>query len=304
MANSSTPSRSTIRQWFGVTLGIAFVTIEITETALTTAGAVGQRVVASTVQVTGPLRAPLDKLGISGVFTQQLNALATQVAAAVHELETRGSNGSVESAKATGRVVTDIADTILRRLRDDAELQSLIFAQLDWILPKLGELQAVQELIRSQVAAILPKLAADPAVSELIRTQLATIVPTLANDVAIQQLIRAQVASYLAYLNEHPDEAQALVRSQGDIYIDYLNAHPAQIQTLLQGQSLSLAGQVRDEIRERTVTADGLVDTIVRNLLRLKPREELPPPPVDVQRRALAAHLPVDDQDGPQNGHI
>ena len=126
----------------------------------------------------------------------------------------------------------------------------------------------------------------------------------MANDAAVQLLIRAQVASYLTYLNEHPDEVQTLIRTQGDVYIDYLNAHPAQVQTLLQGQSLGLASQVRDEIRERTVTADGLVDTIVRNLLRLKPREELPPPPLEVQRRAQSAHLPADDQEEPHNGHI
>ncbi len=55
-----------------------------------------------------------------------------------------------------------------------------------------------------------------------------------------------------------------------------------------------MAGQMRDEVRERTVTADGLVDLVVRNLLRLKPREELPSPPEAVQRRAEIAHLPSD----------
>jgi hypothetical protein len=213
-------------------------------------------------------------------------------------------NGGVESAKVTNRVVTDVLDSILRQLRDDSELLSLIFAQLDWILPKLGEVQAVKELVRNQVAAILPELADDPQVAEVIRAQLAAILPTMANDAAIQQLIRAQVATYLTYLNEHPDEVQALIRHQGDVYIEYLNEHPAQVQTLLQGQSMGLASQVRDEIRERTVTADSLVDTIVRNLLRLKPREELPPPPLDVQRRAQAAHLPADYHDEPRNGHI
>ncbi len=304
LSTSSTRSRSTIGQWFGVSLGIAFVTIEIGETALTKADAISQRVFASLMQVAEPLRAPLDKLGMTELLTQQINAISTQVNTAVQGLETRGRNGGVESAKVTNRAVTDMVDRILRQLRDDSELLSLVLAQLDWILPKLGEVQAVKDLVRNQVAAILPELADDAAVSELIRAQLAAILPTMANDAAVQQLIRAQVSSYLTYLNEHPDEVQTLIRTQGDVYIDYLNAHPAQVQTLLQGQSLGLASQVRDEIRERTVTADGLVDTVVRNLLRLKPREELSPPPIEVQRRAQSAHLPGDDQEEPHNGHI
>ncbi len=304
MASSSTRGRSTIGQWFGVSLGIAFTTIEFGETALTNADAVSQRVFASLMQVTAPLRAPLDKLGMTEALTQRINTISAQANTAVQELELRGRHGGVESAKVTNRVLIDTVDSILRQLRADPELLALLFAQLDWILPKLGEVQAVKDLVRNQVAAILPELATDSAVADLIRGQLAAILPTMANDAAVQQLIRAQVSSYLTYLNEHPDEVQTLIRTQGDVYIDYLNAHPAQVQTLLQGQSLGLASQVRDEIRERTVTADGLVDTIVRNLLRLKPREELPPPPLEVQRRALSAHLPADDQEEPHNGHI
>jgi hypothetical protein len=99
------------------------------------------------------------------------------------------------------------------------------------------------------------------------------------------------------------DEAvQLLIRAQGDTYISYLNANPGSVQNLVQGQSLTLASQMRDEVRERTVTGDSVVDTIVRNILRLKPREELPPPDPDIRRRAETGKLTSDFVRGRPNG--
>jgi hypothetical protein len=326
-ASPSGQNRSVLTQWFHMTLGLAAATLEATDAGIRTGRTTSGRVYTAVVQVTQPLRAPLDWLGVTDLAGRQFEAFTMQVATTIEQLEARGAASAVQSAKITERSATEIVDGIVRRLRDDSELIDLLFAQLNWILPKLGEVPAIKEFVRSQVAGILPELADDPAVTEVIRGQVAVLLPELANDPAvtqviraqvaallpellpelaqdagIQQLIRAQAAAYLAYLNEHPDEVQALIRNQGDVYINYLNAHPAQVQTLLQGQSLGLASQVRDEIRERTVTADGLVDAVVRNILRLPPREALAPPPLKVQRRAQSAHLP-EDEDGRPNGY-
>ncbi len=298
------PNRSPLSQLFHVTLGLAVTTLVAADAGVRAGRTTSQRVYTAVVQVTQPLWTPLDKLGVTELVAQQLDAIVAQIGTTVEQLETRGAAGAAQSAKLTERSATEVIDAIVRRLHNDSELLALILDQLNWVLPKLGEHPAVRALVRSQVAAILPELADDPAVTQVIQAQVAALLPALASDAGIQQLIRAQVSTYLAYLNEHPDEAQALIRNQGDIYIDYLNAHPTQVQTLLQGQSLSLAGQVRDEIRERTVSADGIVDAIVRNVLRLKPREELAPPPLEVQRRAQSAHLPADNEDGRQNGQI
>jgi hypothetical protein len=286
-----------------MTLGLAAATLEATDAGIRAGRTTSGRVYTAVVQVTQPLRMPLDRLGVTDLAARQLEAISIQLATTIEQLETRGAASAVQSAKLTERSATEIVDGIVRRLRDDSELLDLLFAQLNWILPKLGEVPAIKEFVRSQVAGILPELAEDPAVTQVIRAQVAAILPELAEDAETQQLIRAQAAAYLVYLNEHPDEVQALIRNQGDVYINYLNANPAQVQTLLQGQSLGLASQVRDEIRERTVTADGLVDAVVRNILRLKPREALAPPPLAVQRRAQSARLPEDDQDGHQNGY-
>jgi hypothetical protein len=145
-------------------------------------------------------------------------------------------------------------------------------------------------------------LGAHPAVQQLVREQVAAILPELIDDPAVQELIRAQAGAYIAYLGTSPEQVQPLIRQQGDIYIDYLNVHPAPVQALVQGQSLSLAGQLRDEVRERTVTGDSLVDSIVRSILRMKPREELPPPPEEVQRRAESGRLTSDYTRGRENG--
>lgn len=300
-------NRSVLTQWFHMTLGLAAATLEATDAGIRAGRMTSGRVYTAVVQVTQPLRTPLDKLGVTDLAARQLEAITVQLATTIDQLETRGAASAVQSAKLTERSATEIVDAIVRRLRDDSELVDLLFAQLNWILPKLGEVPAIKEFVRTQVAGILPQLADDPAVTQVIRAQVAALLPELlpelAQDAEIQQLIRVQAAAYLAYLNEHPEEVQALIRNQGDVYINYLNANPAQVQTLLQGQSLGLASQVRDEIRERTVTADGLVDAIVRNILRLPPREALAPPPLAVQRRAQSAHLPEDDEDGRQNGH-
>ena len=46
-----------------------------------------------------------------------------------------------------------------------------------------------------------------------------------------------------------------------------------------------------------------VVDSIVRTLLRMKPREELPPPDTEVQRRAESGKITADFVKGRQNGN-
>jgi len=108
------------------------------------------------------------------------------------------------------------------------------------------------------------------------------------------RLVEAIAANYLAYLQEHPEQVEALIRSQGDGYINYLNENPESVQDLLTGQSTGLATELVEEVRERTVSADNVFEMIARSILRRTPREELPEPPPEVQRRAERAILPSD----------
>ena len=70
-----------------------------------------------------------------------------------------------------------------------------------------------------------------------------------------------------------------------DEFINRLAENP-ELESLITQQSLGLASEARDEVRERTVTADNLVESLVRRVLRRTPRAELPGPPPEVQRWA------------------
>jgi hypothetical protein len=68
-------------------------------------------------------------------------------------------------------------------------------------------------------------------------------------------------------------------------FIDRLAESP-EVRELVTQQSLSLAAGVRDEVRERTVTSDNVLEDIARRILRREPRTALPEPPPQVQRWA------------------
>lgn len=63
-----------------------------------------------------------------------------------------------------------------------------------------------------------------------------------------------------------------------DQYIEYLTTNP-EVQELVQTQSTGLANEVIEEVRERTVSADSLLEGMARSFLRRLPRRALPPPP-------------------------
>jgi hypothetical protein len=102
----------------------------------------------------------------------------------------------------------------------------------------------------------------------------------------VSLLINQVADELLANLAQDPQVAE-LIQAQGNNYLIYLQEENAeQVQQLIQGQSLDLAGQVLDEVRERTVTADTVAERLVRAILRRTRREDLPPPPPEVQRWA------------------
>lgn len=79
--------------------------------------------------------------------------------------------------------------------------------------------------------------------------------------------------------------ARQVVSGTADELIEHLAQNP-EVRDLVQEQSMGVAAEVMDEMREQTVTADTLAERLVRNLLRRTPREELPEPPATVQDQA------------------
>jgi hypothetical protein len=78
---------------------------------------------------------------------------------------------------------------------------------------------------------------------------------------------------------------QTFTRIVDDV-IDYLADKP-EVQDLIAGQTTGLAGEVLNEVRERTVSGDSFLEGIVRAVLRKAPRAELPPPSMEIRQSAV-----------------
>jgi hypothetical protein len=107
----------------------------------------------------------------------------------------------------------------------------------------------------------------------------------------INDLVETMVQNVIAYLQENPDIIQNIVRSQGGIYIDYLQENPEPIQNLVQGQTLDIAAELQEGMREQLVTGDNVLELFARSLFRRKPREELPEPPPEVKAKAIRKRI-------------
>lgn len=244
-------------------------------------------------RMTEPARRPLDALGVTGLVQRPVQAVAERVEAQVDTLQAIG-RGEVEASRQ--RVLGTLSGTIdgiIAYLTDNRQVDALIDAQLDRLLPLLAEHPAVEHLIDVKVDKILPKLAQSAAIQQLIAAQVDMLLPELAQSAAIHDLIAAQVNQILPELAAD-EQIALLIRAQGDKYIDYLNEYPEKVRNLVSGQGVGLAGQLLDEVRERTVTADSVAEMVVRNLIKRKSRSDLPPPPENVQARAASRVLPSD----------
>ena len=237
--------------------------------ALAAAQALNERV----WQETAPLRKPLDDLGLTAPVQQAVQTAAERVNATLARLEALGQ--------------ATVAD-------GEATAVAQLSGPIDAVVAYLAQSPAIAVLVEAQLERLLPRLATHPAIEALVAAQVNTILGKLAQDPAVQALIQAQADAYIAYLRAHPEVLADLIREQGDTYIDYLNLHPDAVENLVQGQSVTLAGEVLDEVRERTVTIDSAFEMVLRTLLRRPPRDQLPPPTPQVQRRAEFGRLPSD----------
>jgi hypothetical protein len=71
-----------------------------------------------------------------------------------------------------------------------------------------------------------------------------------------------------------------------DSSIEYL-ANDPQVEELVTSQSAGLIDEMVEEVRERTVSADDFLESIIRSTLRLPLRSELPPPPPELKKHAI-----------------
>lgn len=111
---------------------------------------------------------------------------------------------------------------------------------------------------------------------------------------AVSQHVHDEIERWVAIGQAEEQRSRAVARIAVPEVIDEvleMLADNPELQDLIQQQSVGLAGEVVDSVREVTVTADSVVEAIARRILGRKPRRQLPPP----DNRLLA--------DSSQNGH-
>lgn len=201
----------------------------------------------------------------------------------------------MEHSPAINRVIRIQVDNILNELATHpANLQPLIQAQAAAYFSYLQlHPEVVEPLIRQQANLYLDHLLQQSAqVDSLVEKIAGNYLARLQeNPEQVEPFVRALASRYIAALQNDPTEVMPLVEQLGDNYIDYLREHPEAVQELIQGQSLNLAQEVMNEARERAATSDTVVELFARRLIGRPPREELPPPPPEVQ--ALAERRPL-----------
>ena len=79
---------------------------------------------------------------------------------------------------------------------------------------------------------------------------------------------------------------QFVVMDRVETTVDFMTTNP-EVRSLVQSQSVSLAGEVVEEVRERAVSADNFLESLARGMFRRPPREELPEPPEVIKSAAV-----------------
>jgi hypothetical protein len=142
----------------------------------------------------------------------------------------------------------------------------------------VGRLQEVGQEVESRVSRILAPVTSSRAFAPLRRRYDKVIRQATAQIYRWEELGRTEEA-YSRELAENTSEKLI------DVTVNYVNQSPqvqAAIQEIIAAQSMGMAGEAIEEVRERTVTGDILLERVVRSIFRRRPRESLPLPPTAV----------------------
>lgn len=107
-----------------------------------------------------------------------------------------------------------------------------------------------------------------------------------------------RVSGWVELGRTHEPSARLMARQTYIEIVDDFIGHLSQndqLADLVQEQSVGLANEFVDEVRERTVSADTLAESVVRRILRRPPRTALPPPDEVRQAVAEARRVPRHD---------
>jgi DNA-binding TFAR19-related protein (PDSD5 family) len=257
-------------------------------------------------RLAGPLRVRLESL----VGTLE-DAGYREERRVIRALE-RGSNAALDRALESGRVEV-LIDRVLASPRTEATLQKVLEGPFpDRVAEILIESQLIErvtaELIVAEIPAsvvrqlsdarvgqaVIEQLLADDALDRLLqaaleRPELAELLTEALDSPATERLVQTVLGSpgldrlvarvldsdFYDSLIDQILESEELWRLVEQI------AHSPEVMEAINAGSASLAGEVADQVRRRTIVADDLAERIARGLLR-RPRRS-PDPPAGAQ---------------------
>lgn len=182
---------------------------------------------------------------------------------------------------AVGRALVEVTRS---PAMDDAVRQILAGPAVEQAIRQVAQSPAIDEVVASVAKSpalddAVARVAQSPAIDEVV----ARVAKSPALDGAVSQIVRTPAME---------DAVTYLVgtRAMNDA-IDTLAKSPALVD-LVTTQSTSVAAEILEEVRERGVSADKLIEGLARRLLRRPPRSTLP-----LEARGL---LVVEHEDGPE----
>jgi hypothetical protein len=203
-----------------------------------------------------------------------------------HGTASRGASAAGRLAAATGRFWGSVLDPVLRsRVFDPVRLPS------EYLLER-----GARELERWARVGRVEEQRSREVARRIVMTPVEDIVAYLRTDPELARLVSSQAQTLLDELADDPS-LTSVIRSQGDRYVDHLQENPEAVQELVRGQSAGLAEEVANSVRQRTVSADILLERFVRTLLRRRPRRDLPDPPREVQEQAQSRRTRSDEHE-------
>lgn len=242
--------------------------------------------VGGTAEVTDAIVSGLFAPSPSGSHTTRARQALIGLLFEAYGAVSRGASTAERWVATTGRFWGSVLDPVVR---------SRLFAPVRLPSEYLIE-RGAQELERWARIGRAEEQQSRELTRRLMRVPVDDIVAYLRTNPELERLVQAQAQALLNELADDPRLSTVILR-QGDAYVDHLQENPQAVQALVRGQSVGLAEEVANSVRQRAVSADILVERIVRTMLRRKPRRELPGPPPEVRNRAETRGTQSDERD-------
>lgn len=233
-----------------------------------TAAAVGlvfeaQDFAAAGAERVGAIAAPFVGIGRWALAAPLLEPARRWAEGTVDRLAERG----VREQEAAAVLTTDLVDSATGTVIASARLSETASTALDQLLPAI-----LPGLLEAALPQVLDQLAADPAALE-------PLVDGVVSGV-LDSVLEEAIPLAIDGLSARPELLTGLIAGIIDpildtalpVVMEKLEEDPDVVRDLVLGQSTGMAGDMANQVRSRTVSADDLVERIARKVTFRKPR--------------------------------